>query len=287
LQQSQPQYDPVAPDWRNAALPETWADELDLRKPACLLTFIKSVFLGARQPVHLPDNMPGRDLIPKYILQEFHNLPNGNYSSKITRGYTRGFDVAMLGKMKSARSRLASWFKNLDSVLDAGCGGGQMAASLKNAGIPDVWGLDPSPYLLKHAAESHPGIHFVQGIAEDTGFRNERFGGVTACFLMHELPPRYADRALSEFNRILKPGGLLSICEPSSIQYQTDYLAMYKSYGLSGFYFKWLAHFVNEPFVTAWHKRDIPNWLATHGFELLKNDRSMPAHYLLARKKTV
>ena len=32
----------------------------------------------------------GKDTIPAYVLQEFHNLPNGNYSNSLMRGYIAG-----------------------------------------------------------------------------------------------------------------------------------------------------------------------------------------------------
>src|SRR5690606_25206123 len=88
--------DPRVPDWRSLELPDPWPDRLDLRRPRHLWQFLRCI-TGRRQRVQLPDNLPGRDALPKYVLQEFHNLPNGNYSKKVTRGYITGFDRVMLG----------------------------------------------------------------------------------------------------------------------------------------------------------------------------------------------
>ena len=62
---------------------------------------------GKRRRVQVADDMPGRELLPKYVLQEFHSLPNGNYSKRVTHGYITGFDRLMLGRMSHARARIA------------------------------------------------------------------------------------------------------------------------------------------------------------------------------------
>ena len=228
--------------------------------------------------------MPGREWLPKYILQEFHSLPNGNYSKRVTHGYITGFDRLMLGRMTRAREHIADQLAHCASVLDIGCGGGRTAGLLQSRGVRDVWGLDPSPYLLQHAARAFPNVHFVQGIAERTGFPDARFDGIAACFLFHEIPPTYIERALAEFHRILRPGGLVAICEPSPIQLQLSPVKLLQRNGLLGFYFWALARLVHEPFIDAWHKRSAAEMLNAAGFELLHDTHEMPVRHLLARR---
>jgi ubiquinone/menaquinone biosynthesis C-methylase UbiE len=83
------------------------------------------------------------------VLQEFHNVPNGNYSNALSRGYARGFDIAMLGTMRDTRRRMAEALASCDAVLDVGCGGGASSEALVAAGVREVWGLDPSLWLNK------------------------------------------------------------------------------------------------------------------------------------------
>src|SRR5262249_23498189 len=154
--------------------------------------------------------------IPRYVLQEFHNVPNGNYSNGLTRGYAKGFDLAMLGRMGPARRRLADALAECESVLDVGCGGGASTQALAPPHAAELWGLVPSPYLLGCAAARVPDGRFVQGVAEEPAFADSRFDGIACCFVFHELPPRAAARALAEIARILRPGGRLAIVEPAA-----------------------------------------------------------------------
>lgn len=272
------------PDWHDLVLPDAWPDILNFRSPADLLHIVRQILRRKRPAVELPDGMPGAENIPKYILREFHNLPNGNYSKCITRGYITGFDAVMMGTMEKSRRSVAQHMRGFGSVLDIGCAGGRMANTLSEAQIDDVWALDPSPYLLQHAAQAYPHIKFVQGVSEKTEFPAERFDGVTACFLLHELPPRSVDLTLQECHRILKPGGLLAISEPSPRQLSGSLISLLWREGFSGFYFGALARLVHEPFVVAWHKQDLAAKFARFGFELLQDSDQMPIRQWVGRK---
>ncbi|OUS24495.1 hypothetical protein A9Q99_24140 [Gammaproteobacteria bacterium 45_16_T64] len=275
--------DPIVPDWENIELPPAWPDQLKLNTLSDLCFLFSKVF-GRRARVSLPEGMPGADIVPNYMLQEFHHLPNGYYSSNLTKGYVTSFDVVMLGLMDQAKLVVTKALEGVDSALDVGCGGGRVANGLMEQGVEDVWGVDPSPYLLKQAAVSFPGVKFIQGAAEKLAFPDERFAGIGICFLLHEIPPKYASIALSEFHRVLKPNGLISIAEPSPLQINESSFALVKKYGWRGLYFKLLALKVFEPFVDAWHKRNLSQWFSDHGFEIVKDNIGMPFRHIVVKK---
>ena len=272
-------------DWARLPLPDAWPDQLDLRKPWNLGRFLKAMLWDAPRPVQLPEDLPGAGRIPRYILQEFHNLPNGNYSKKIARGYAKGFDRMMLGTLRRARAEIADRIGPVPRALDIGCGAGHTAAALSRAGAREVWGLDPSPYLLQYAAELYPQIRFCHGVAERLEFPDASFDAASACFVFHEIPPRYGDRALAELHRVLRPGGTLAIIEPAALHLQGGLLQVLRHAGWRGLYFKLMARRVFEPFVEHWHRRDKRAWLAEHGFELYEDRDGCPCQVLLARRR--
>lgn len=278
------QRDPEAPNWAEMELPNTWIDQFDFRRPQDWYRVIRSTLAKQRKPVALPESLPGYDWIPKYVRQEFHSLPNGNYSKRFTRGYITGFETSMLGVMAKARQRMAHHLRHCHSALDVGCAGGRTAGALRKQGIPDVWGLDPSPYLLQHAAKDNPDVRFVQGLAEQTGFPAARFDGVAACFLFHEIPPRYAEQALNELARVLKPGGLLVICEPSEVQLRSSIGNLWRRFGWRGVYFGWVAKRMFEPFLDAWHNTASADFFQQRGFDILEDEMGMPLRHIVLRK---
>ncbi len=277
--------DPSVPNWSSIEVPDAWPDQLALNRPAVLWRFLKQVVARKRPTVQLPDGMPGREMIPKYILREFHNFPNGNYSKMMAQRYVRNFDRFMLGEIKILRKRMAEACRGCKRVLDVGCSGGGVSAELVSAGVEDVWGIDPSPYLLKLAAAAYPQVKFVQGIAEETGFPDRRFDGATACFLFHEMPIKYVELSLNELYRILEPGALLIIGEPSPLQARRSRWEMFRRYGIRGLYFHWFAHTIHEPFLDTWHDCDLEKLFDRHGFDLVEDDVGMPIRYVVARKR--
>ncbi len=259
------------------ALPAAWPD-----RPGAFWRIWKKLLGFGLSRVELPEGLSLRVPLPKYLLQEFHNLPNGNYSHAVTDAYCTGFDRFMLGEMDSARAELARALGHCDEVLDVGCGAGGSTAAIKTAGAKAVVGLDASPYMLVHARRRNPGLQFVQGLAEDTRLEAGRFDGIGACFLFHELPPKFADAALREFKRLMKPGGRLVILEPAREQMCAGPFALFRRFGWRGVWFWGLARSVNEPFIALWHQRNVPEWLQSHGFKLVEDRLLFPSRLIVA-----
>lgn len=270
-------------DWATVQLPDAWPDQIASNWRRLSLV-ISNMVRKQVQRVQVPDEMPGREHLPKYLFQEFHHLPNGNYSKTITRGYANGFNKAMLGSMKQARSEMAERLGSCKCVLDIGCGAGHMTGALQSIGIPEVWALEPSPYLLQHAARDFPGANFVQGVIENCDLPVSSFDGAAACFVFHEIPPPQATAALRELQRLLIPGARLILVEPSPTQIQLSYAQVWKKYGWRGIYFRALALRTYEPFVKAWHRNNHAAWLSTNGFTLVDDIDCMPWRLLEARR---
>ena len=269
------------------SLPSTSFDELLPLGPAFLFGLFSKIMGYRLKPISLPDGLTGKSKIPAYALREFHNLPNGYYSNYFTQGYARGFNVLMLGEMRRVRENIAREFSGYTSVLDLGCGDGSLTSALCEQGIKDVWGADPSPYMLALAIERVKSAKFVQAAGEATDFFAGSFEGVTACWVLHEVPSHYCDLILKECFRILKPGGKLVITEPSKHQFRMPLIALFRQFGLKGLYYRFLATYPHEPYIEEWHGRDVKLLVESHGFQLISDMNGMPEQTIVAVKPRI
>lgn len=264
-------------------LPDTWVDDLKLYRPRDLSVLIRHI-VGKRHRATVPESVTNDKTFPTYLLAEYHGLPNGYFSKHFTHGYIRTFDKVMLGSMTKLRERIVVALAGFNRVLDIGSGGGQQAALLVESGIPEVFGIDASPYVVAHAIQSFPHVQFNVRTAENTGLPDADFDAVCLSFVFHEIPPKYANLAIAEIHRILKPGGELIIAEPSSLQLELQAMDLFRRFGWRGLYFRQLARHMHEPFLVPWQSKDHVQWLATNGFSLVEEDQSCPIHWWRARK---
>lgn len=273
---------PVLFAFNEISVPPAGFDRLMPLGPRFLAVLLSKILGFNLKKVSLPEGLSGKSKIPDYALREFHNLPNGYYSRFFSQGYGVGFNLTMLGEMTGVRGKLAKELTDCTSVLDLGCGDGSSTRALADEGIKEIWGLDPSPYMLVHATQKNQAVKFVQGVGEAMDFHNESFDGIAACWVFHEVPSQYCDLILRECFRILKPGGKLVIAEPSKRQYRDSFLQLCKEFGLRGLYYGVLASLVYEPYIHEWHDQQIRPWLETHGFEVVSQYVGLPEERVVA-----
>lgn len=108
--------------------------------------------------------------------------------------------------------------KTGDSVLDVGCGTGEVTLVAKaRAKHGKVYGIDPAPEMIavarKKAARKGLEIDFRVGVIEALPFPDSSIEVVTSSLMMHHLPDDLKARGLMEIYRVLKPGGRLLIAD--------------------------------------------------------------------------
>jgi ubiquinone/menaquinone biosynthesis C-methylase UbiE len=96
------------------------------------------------------------------------------------------------------------------SVLDVGCGTGQLATRVQRA-LPSarVVGCDYAHKMLSQAARRSSESLWVQGDAGRLPFRDQCFDCLLSTDAFHWFPDQAA--ALEEFRRVLRPGGCLML----------------------------------------------------------------------------
>ncbi len=98
------------------------------------------------------------------------------------------------------------------TVLDLCCGSGEAAAPWLEAGYR-VTGLDISPRALALAAQRHPAMTRVEGLAEDPPLADGSFAAIQLSVALHEFPRSDREAVLRSCLRLLQPGGWLVVVD--------------------------------------------------------------------------
>jgi len=106
-----------------------------------------------------------------------------------------------------------------DRVLDVACGTGDLTQAFADTGAAEVVGVDFTPQMLAIAErkratlgpEAASRVRYLEGDAQNLAFSDASFDVVSIAFGIRNV----ADpaRALSEFARVLRPGGRLIVLE--------------------------------------------------------------------------
>jgi len=104
--------------------------------------------------------------------------------------------------------RLAAEVAGRGEVCDLGCGPGQVARYLRDAGAT-VFGLDLSPRMLEQARRLNPDILFQPGNMLSLEIRDGALAGIAAFYAIVNIPLKFLPVVFREMERVLQPGGLL------------------------------------------------------------------------------
>lgn len=98
----------------------------------------------------------------------------------------------------------------LGAVLDVGCGAGlPVAQYLVEHGFRTT-GIDVSDSMLRLAKRQVPQARFVKlDMTEMGSFGDASFEGIVACYSLIHVPMELHQAIISDFSRLLKPGGAL------------------------------------------------------------------------------
>jgi SAM-dependent methyltransferase len=129
---------------------------------------------------------------------------------RIAAEYARRLFYELGGKPKDRELllRFAAGIGDRGEVCDMGCGPGQVARFLCDAGVR-VFGLDLSPEMLTHARRLNPDLEFHEGNMLSLPLPDSTLDGITAFYAIVNIPAEKLPVAFREILRVLRPGGLL------------------------------------------------------------------------------
>jgi SAM-dependent methyltransferase len=104
--------------------------------------------------------------------------------------------------------RFAAKVAGHGEVCDMGCGPGQVARYLRDAGAT-VFGLDLSPQMLVQARQFNPEIPFREGDMMSLDLPDGSLAGIAAFYAIVNIPKELLPSVFLEMQRVLQAGGLL------------------------------------------------------------------------------
>ena len=110
-------------------------------------------------------------------------------------------------------------YKQVDFILDAGCGGGRNMFWFLQNGFP-INGIDSNLVAIEALKDAYPELseHFKVAVIENSGFTQNHFDHIICSAVLHfAKSTSHFKLILEELVRILKPGGSLFIRMTSDI----------------------------------------------------------------------
>ncbi|MFP5235162.1 MAG: class I SAM-dependent DNA methyltransferase [Acidobacteriota bacterium] len=128
---------------------------------------------------------------------------------QIAAEYTRRLSGELAQKPLDCQilDRFAAQVRGKGHICDLGCGPGQVARYLKNAGLP-AFGIDLSPAMVAQARELHPDIPFREGNMLGLDFPPAYLGGIVSFYSIVHFPLNLLHSVFLDMARVIKPRGM-------------------------------------------------------------------------------
>jgi ubiquinone/menaquinone biosynthesis C-methylase UbiE len=145
----------------------------------------------------------------------------------VARAYAERFSSELDHKPfdREVLDAFAGRLTGMGTLVDIGCGPGQIAAFLASRGA-EVQGVDLSPKMIEVARELHPEIEFRTADMRALPFDDESLAGLSAMYCIIHIPRDEVTTVLGELRRVLYPGGLLlmSFHVGSRVEHASEFL---------------------------------------------------------------
>lgn len=134
-------------------------------------------------------------------------------TNEIAAAYAARVDeyIEAVGRIEHAdetdKVYIRRWAESIEGpVLDVGSGPGQWTNWLREQGA-DVVGVEPVDEFVERASRDYPATKYSVGKAQSLDVEDAALAGVLAWYSLIHLAPSEMDRVLSEFARVVRPGG--------------------------------------------------------------------------------
>ena len=167
--------------------------------------------------------------VPDYLLRNYHFQTDGYFSDHSAKLYEQQVEILFSGTAAPMRRMLIKLIKEKITsskplkILEIGAGVGTASIEFSKSFKYEKYIIsDVSASYLDKAKDrlQSDKIEFVSAKGEDLPFKDAEFDFVFSVYLFHELPRSIRLKVLAETKRVLKPSGLIAICD--SLQRNDD-----------------------------------------------------------------
>lgn len=161
--------------------------------------------------------------IPDYLKRNYHFQTGGYFSSESAKLYAMQVEILFCGTASAMRRMLIRKIKEAPNfenenlhILEVACGVGSATQDfIKSFSYTRYVASDVSQEYLDLAQKKlkDESLDYKIMRAEELSEPDNSFDIVFSVFLFHELPRAERTKALKEAYRVLKPGGILAICD--------------------------------------------------------------------------
>jgi SAM-dependent methyltransferase len=117
-------------------------------------------------------------------------------------GFTDGADPEYVEQIVPLAQQ---WLAGFGTVVDIGCGEGQLARLAAQLGVRRVVGVDPTQAQIGVARERGGGVQCVRGNAESLPLADASCDAALACLVFEHITDHRT--AIAEVARVVRPGG--------------------------------------------------------------------------------
>jgi ubiquinone/menaquinone biosynthesis C-methylase UbiE len=222
---------------------------------------------------------------PSYYRRTFHWQTDGWLSDTSARLYDASVEF-LFGGTADIMRRMAippvveeCRGRTRPAVLDVGCGTGRFLLQLGTA-LPGakLYGLDLSPYYLKHAGrvlENVTDVSLIGDNAERMPLADSLLDVVTSIFLFHELPRDVRRNVMREAFRVLKPGGRFVVCDSAQLSDSGELKDI----------LNWFPASYHEPYYKGYLRDDLAGIMEECGFAVESSTAHFVSKVVIGRKR--
>lgn len=212
------------------------------------------------------------DEVPAYYQRNFHWQPGGYLTLESGLLYDHQVEILFKGTAGPMRRLLLRPLHDFlaqrpgAKLLEVAAGTGLFATEIQ-AAFPShsLTVSDLSAPYLQIARERlrHTSADVIRAAVEELPFKDQSFDVLYGVFFMHELPREVRERALAEFQRVLRPGGLLLLVDSIQQQDVPAYQQVLEDFPRD----------YHEPFFESYQAWPLAEAFERHGFAEVRSQR--------------